>query len=278
MGACIFCLMNQTQNYEFTIVVPVFNEEDCMDALCRKLEEYLPTALCKSCVLFVNDGSTDKSLEKIQSACQSHPGFFYLSYNKNSGKSAALKAGFDACFSEYIGYIDADLQTLPEDFNTLLEYRKEYTLVAGIRMNRQDTRSKKIQSKIGNAFRRSMTHDGAIDTGCPLKVMRTDAAKKMPFFTGMHRFIQALILLQEGTAKQIRVPSYARVAGVSKYSMWNRLAGPFLDCLALRWMRKNYINYHVSNTDLVPVYPTGWTEADPNTGSGPDAEKNANQD
>ena len=176
--------MNQTQNYEFTIVVPVFNEEDCMDALCRKLEEYLPTALCKSCVLFVNDGSTDKSLEKIQSACQSHPGFFYLSYNKNSGKSAALKAGFDACFSEYIGYIDADLQTLPEDFNTLLEYRKEYTLVAGIRMNRQDTRSKKIQSKIGNAFRRSMTHDGAIDTGCPLKVMRTDAAKKMPFFTG----------------------------------------------------------------------------------------------
>ena len=117
-------------------------------------------------------------------------------------------------------------------------------------MNRQDTKSKKIQSKIGNAFRRSMTHDGAIDTGCPLKVMRTDAAKRMPFFTGMHRFIQALILMGEGTAKQIHVPSYARVAGVSKYSMWNRLVGPFIDCLAVRWMRKNYLNYHVNDTDL----------------------------
>ena len=250
MGACIFCLMNQTQNYDFTIIVPVFNEEECMDALCAKLAEYLPKALCKSCVLFVNDGSSDKSLEMIKKACQVSPDFFYLSYSKNSGKSAALKAGFDYCCSEYLGYIDADLQTLPEDFDTLLEFRKEYTLVAGIRMNRQDTKSKKIQSKIGNAFRRSMTHDGAIDTGCPLKVMRTDAAKRMPFFTGMHRFIQALILMGEGTAKQIHVPSYARVAGVSKYSMWNRLVGPFIDCLAVRWMRKNYLNYHVNDTDL----------------------------
>lgn len=245
-----FAPMNQTQNYEFTIIVPVFNEEECMDALCSKLAEYLPKALCKSCVLFVNDGSSDKSLELIKAACREHPDFFYLSYSKNSGKSAALKAGFDYCCSEYLGYIDADLQTLPEDFNTLLEFRKEYTLVAGIRMNRQDTKSKKIQSKIGNAFRRSMTHDGAIDTGCPLKVMRTDAAKRMPFFTGMHRFIQALILMGEGTAKQIHVPSYARVAGVSKYSMWNRLVGPFIDCLAVRWMRKNYLNYHVNDTDL----------------------------
>ena len=140
MGACIFCLMNQTQNYDFTIIVPVFNEEECMDALCAKLAEYLPKALCKSCVLFVNDGSSDKSLEMIKKACQVSPDFFYLSYSKNSGKSAALKAGFDYCCSEYVGYIDADLQTLPEDFNTLLQYRTQYTLVAGIRMNRLDTK------------------------------------------------------------------------------------------------------------------------------------------
>ena len=72
----------------------------------------------------------------------------------------------------------------------------------------------------------------------------------MPVKKGI-RFIQALILLQDGgTAKQIHVPSYARIAGVSKYSVWNRLVGPFLDCLALHWMRRNYINYRVNDTDL----------------------------
>ncbi|MDE6494512.1 MAG: glycosyltransferase [Bacteroidales bacterium] len=242
--------MNQTARYEFTIIVPVFNEEECMEQLGQKLAEYLPNALCKSCVLFVNDGSSDRSLEKIKALCSANPDFYYISYPRNAKKSAALKAGFDYTQSEYLGYIDADLQTLPEDFNTLLEYRDKYTLVAGIRMNRQDTKSKKLQSKIGNAFRRGITKDGAIDTGCPLKVIRTENAKRMPFFTGMHRFIQALILLQEGTAKQIHIPSYARVAGTSKYSVWNRLVGPFFDCLALAWMRRNYINYHVNDTDL----------------------------
>lgn len=243
--------MNRTADYEFTIIVPVYNEQDCIPALGEKLAEYLPQSLCKSCVLFVNDGSSDNSLALIKELCAKNPDFFYLSYPVNAKKSAALKAGFDYAQSEYLGYIDADLQTLPENFNTLLEYRKEYTLVAGIRMNRQDTWSKKIQSKIGNAFRRSITHDGAVDTGCPLKVIRTENAKRMPFFTGMHRFIQALILLQDGgTAKQIHVPSYARIAGVSKYSVWNRLVGPFLDCMALHWMRRNYINYRVNDTNV----------------------------
>ena len=243
--------MNPTANYEFTIIVPVYNEQDCLPLCGKKLAEYLSSALCKSCVLFVNDGSTDNSLAIIKELCAQNPNFFYLSYPKNAKKSAALKAGFDYTHSEYLGYIDADLQTLPQDFNTLLAERRNYTLVAGIRMNRQDTWSKKIQSKIGNAFRRAITHDGAIDTGCPLKIIRTENARKMPFFTGMHRFIQALILLQDGgTATQIRVPSYARIAGVSKYSMWNRLVGPFLDCMALHWMRRNYINYKVNDTNL----------------------------
>ena len=114
------CPMNQTRNYEFTIIVPVFNEEACMEPLVKELSDYLPQAACKTCVLFVNDGSSDSSLEKIQNACKANPDFFYLSYKRNSGKSAALKAGFDYACSRYIGYIDADLQTDPEDFDRLL--------------------------------------------------------------------------------------------------------------------------------------------------------------
>jgi hypothetical protein len=95
-----------------------------------------------------------------------------------------------------------------------------------------------------------MTHDNVQDTGCPLKVLHTDCAKKIPFFTGMHRFMPALIMLQNGTFKQIPVRHFPRVAGVSKYHLWNRLVAPFIDCFAYRWMRSRYINYSVGKNNI----------------------------
>jgi len=161
-----------------------------------------------------------------------------------------MKAGIDAADSEYLGYMDADLQTTPEDFNLLLEHIKEYEMVMGIRVNRKDSLFKNLQSKIANGFRRMMTNDGVSDTGCPLKVMRTDYAKRIPFFTGMHRFLPALIQLQNGRVKQVPVRHFPRMAGVSKYHLWNRLISPFIDCFAYRWMRKRYINYTVGDNNL----------------------------
>ena len=99
-------------------------------------------------------------------------------------------------------------------------------------------------------FRRMMTLDGVEDTGCPLKVLRTDYAKRIPFFTGMHRFLPALIQLQEGQVKQVPVRHFPRIAGKSKYNLVNRLIGPFKDCFAYRWMRKRYINYQVAENNL----------------------------
>ena len=107
-----------------------------------------------------------------------------------------------------------------------------------------------MQSKIANGFRRMMTHDQATDTGCPLKIMQTSYAKRIPFFTGMHRFLPAMIQLQQGKMKEIPVHHYPRVAGVSKYHLWNRLISPFVDCFAYRWMEKRYINYQIAKTDL----------------------------
>ena len=114
----------------------------------------------------------------------------------------------------------------------------------------KDTIFKKLQSKIANGFRRMMTHDGVQDTGCPLKVMHTDYARRVPFFTGMHRFLPALIQLQEGRVKQVPVRHFPRTAGVSKYHLWNRLVSPFMDCFAYRWMKKRYINYSVSDDNF----------------------------
>jgi dolichol-phosphate mannosyltransferase len=243
-------LVNKTGNYEFTIVVPMYNEEESIAHLTTSLAAYLPRATYRSCVLFVNDGSKDKTLELLQKACDTNPDFYYVSFATNSGLSAAIKAGIDCCFSTYVGYIDADLQTLPEDFNLLLEHITQYEMVIGIRAKRDDSWSKKIQSKIANGFRRMMTGDGITDTGCPLKVIRTEYAKRIPFFTGMHRFMPALIQLQHARVYEMPVRHLPRMAGVSKFNLWNRLIAPMVDCFAYRWMKKRYFNYTINQSKL----------------------------
>ena len=243
--------MNKTADYKLTIVVPVYNEEDNIYALEERLSKFISqSSQFPACVLFVNDGSKDKSRERIEEVCSRKNGFYFLNLAKNGGLSTAMKAGIDAAFSQFTGYIDADLQTAPEDFNLLIPHVNDYEMVMGIRANRKDSFVKGMSSKIANGFRRFMTKDGIEDTGCPLKIIRTDYAKRIPLFTGMHRFLPALIMLQNGTVKQVPVQHFPRVAGVSKYNLANRLVGPFIDCFAYRWMKKRYINYSVADNNL----------------------------
>lgn len=242
--------MNHTANYELTIVIPVYNEEDNLERVERELADFLPKALVRACVLFVNDGSKDGSLAKIKEICARQPDFYYISSADNHGLSTAVKAGIDTAESRLTGYIDADLQTNPEDFNLLLEHTADYQLVTGIRTKRKDTAFKRLQSKIANGFRRAMTGDTATDTGCPLKVMSSSYAKRLPFFDGMHRFLPALMMLEDGRFKELPVRHYPRTAGVSKYHLWNRLKGPFIDCFAYRWMKKRYIRYQIAEDNL----------------------------
>lgn len=244
--------MNNTSKYDFSIIVPIYNEEDNMDRLEQMLSAYIPTAPMKTCVLFVNDGSKDSSLDHIKAVCKRRPHFFYISSAENHGLSTAMKAGIDTVESRYVGYIDGDLQTHPDDFNLLLAEVEGHQLVSGIRANRKDSWFKRLQSKIANGFRRKMTGDTATDTGCPLKVMETSYAKQLPFFDGMHRFLPALMMLVDGKFKEIPVHHYPRTAGVSKYHLWNRLKGPFLDCFAYRWMKKRFIRYEVSENNFTP--------------------------
>jgi glycosyltransferase involved in cell wall biosynthesis len=242
---------NSTSGYELTVIVPVYDEEDNISALEEKLSSFLSQSATATCVLLVNDCSKDRSKDRIVEVCNRNEHFYYISLAKNSGLSAALKAGIDASFSKYVGYIDADLQTAPEDFNMLIPHLDDFEMVMGIRANRKDSFVKNLSSRIANGFRRFMTKDGIEDTGCPLKIIRTDYAKRMPLFTGMHRFLPALILLQNGRIKQVPVRHFARVAGKSKYNLRNRLVAPFIDCFAYRWMKKRYINYQVSENNIV---------------------------
>ncbi len=232
--------------YKLTVIVPVYNEEANIERLEKELLDYLKIASVPAKVLFVNDGSTDKSLEFLEQVCSRNSEFSFISSEKNSGLSTAIKAGFDFVNTELTGYIDADLQTTPNDFNLLLEHIEENDLVTGVRVNRKDTFVKNMSSKIANGIRRAFTQDGMDDTGCPLKIIKTCYAKNLPMFKGLHRFLPAMILLQNGKIKQIPVQHFPRIAGEAKYGLWNRLLGPLIDCFAYLWMKKKYINYTIS--------------------------------
>lgn len=237
--------------YAFTILVPLYNERENLPRLEEKLSAYrAASAMQPACVLFVDDGSTDGGSALLEELCARNEHFYFLRLSRNAGLSTALKAGFDACTSPFVGYIDADLQTDPEDFDLLLAHARDHALVTGIRTQRNDGFVKRISSRIANGWRRMMTHDGVSDTGCPLKVMQADVAKKLPMFTGMHRFLPALVQMAGGTVKQIPVRHYPRIAGKAKYHLFNRLWGPFQDCFAYRWMKRRYIDYTVDASNL----------------------------
>ena len=232
-----------------TIVVPIYNEEENIERLCKELSDFIKKSKVETQILFINDGSIDNSEKLINNQCNTNDKFRSLSFKKNSGLSAAIKAGFDYTNTSLVGYIDADLQTNPEDFNLLLNKISDYDLVTGVRTKRKDSLVKNISSFIANSIRRLFTNDNMDDTGCPLKIIKTSFAKKIPMFRGIHRFLPAMILLQGGRIHQVPVRHYPRMAGKAKFGFFNRLFGPLMDCFAYLWMKNKYINYQIKENE-----------------------------
>jgi len=100
-------------------------------------------------------------------------------------------------------------------------------------------------SKTANIVRRIFTRDGMDDTGCPLKIIHSDYARRIPMFRGLHRFLPAMILLQNGKIKQVPIRHFSRIKGKSKFGLRNRFFGPLIDCFAYLWMKKKYVNYTI---------------------------------
>ncbi len=241
----IFANSFLVMEYQLTVVVPVYNEEDNLLRVEQVFLDYFKIAAVPTQVLFVNDGSKDTSQQIIEEICLRSEGFQYISFSHNCGLSAAIKAGFDYTNTPLVGYIDSDLQTTPEDFNKLITYIGDYDLVTGHRADRKDSFVKNMSSTIANKIRRAFTNDGMDDTGCPLKIIKTDYAQRIPMFKGLHRFLPAMIMLQKGKVIQVPIRHFPRIAGTAKFGLWNRLIGPLIDCFAYLWMKSKYINYNV---------------------------------
>jgi dolichol-phosphate mannosyltransferase len=232
---------------QLTVIVPVYNEEDCLLRFREETDRFLKDTPIKTTILFVNDGSTDRSAEIIKGICASADAYAMISLKMNSGLSTAIKAGIDQCSTSLMGYIDADLQTKPDDFLNMLPYIGEFDMVNGIRQARNDAFVKKISSKIANGFRKWLLDDGIQDICCPLKIIKSEFAKKIPFFNGMHRFMPALVQQMGGSVKQVPVNHFPRYAGEAKYNLRNRLVGPFVDALAVFWMKKRHLRYQLTD-------------------------------
>ncbi len=231
---------------EISLVVPVYNEEDNLPELVGQIRSAMQRTGRPWELILVDDGSSDASLSVIRELAAAHPEVRYLAFAANCGQSAAFAAGFQEAQGGTLVTLDADLQNDPADIPAMLElYGQGHDMVIGWRAKRQDTWTKRWASKLGNAVRNYLSRENVRDTGCSLKVLRADMAKKLPMFTGMHRFLPTLMKMQGARVAEIKVNHRARLHGVSKYGIWDRARKTFFDLLAIRWMQARHVNYAI---------------------------------
>ena len=223
-----------------SVIVPVFNEEENISILQSELRAALDGLDYE--IVFVDDGSVDCTVERIETA----PNVLLIRFEKNTGQSAALYAGLQAARGANAVLIDGDLQNDPADIPRLLaEIARGADLVCGYRINRQDTLVKRLTSWIANAVRSRFTKDGVRDTGCTLKATRRECVSALVPFKGMHRFIPALLKGAGYRVVEIPVNHRPRRFGQSKYGLGNRALRATIDMFGVRWLLSRRLNYKI---------------------------------
>ena len=235
---------------KISYVIPVFNEEENLGKLHAEISRVAGSLPYPYQVLFVDDCSTDGSLEVIRDLAAAHPEVAYVAFARNAGQSAALYAGFQHASGDVVVTMDADLQNDPADLPKMLEYYGEYDMVNGWRFDRRDTLSKKIGSKIGNFVRNRLTWESIHDTGCSLKVMNAAMLKRIKVFKGLHRFLPTLMRLEGARVVEVKVGHRPRLHGVSKYTNLRRGIEGLYDVIAVRWMIKRHLRIEIGKTHV----------------------------
>jgi glycosyltransferase involved in cell wall biosynthesis len=228
---------------DLSIIIPVYNEEDNIGPLVTRITEAMSAWQGTVEILFIDDGSTDRTMELLKEAQSADARIRIAHFGKNLGQTAAMAAGFRLVRGEVVASIDADLQNDPMEIPRLAEMVKNWDVVCGVRTRRKDTLWKRISSRVGNGFRNWVTGDNIVDTGCTLKVYRRECLEGLELYKGMHRFLPTLIKMRGYRVTQVPVSHHPRLAGQTKYGTWGRLVKGFEDVWAVRWMKKNYVNY-----------------------------------
>ncbi len=204
-------------NVKYSVVIPIKNEEENIIPLIEELEPIMMALKDPWELITVDDGSTDSSLKILQQLKQDKRYLRILSFTNNFGQSSAFDAGFKIAQGQFIITLDGDRQNDPHDIPRMLEAIDDADLICGWRKDRKDPLLKKIISKFANCIRSRFCQDGMHDTGCSLKIFKTEALKKIKLYHGMHRFLPALLKIEGLKVEQLAVNHRERTGGHSKY-------------------------------------------------------------
>ncbi|MEM6465954.1 MAG: glycosyltransferase family 2 protein [Pseudomonadota bacterium] len=225
---------------DLTIIAPMKNEEGNVTALVEELEEAC-APLAPFEVILVDDGSTDQTAARIRTLQSSRPWLRLLQHPRSGGQSAAVHSGVLAARADVICTLDGDGQNPPDQVPLLVaKFLQSETgtlgLVAGQRVGRKDTASKRWASKLANKLRNWMLKDGTRDTGCGLKCFRRDAFMSLPYFNHMHRYLPALMKRDGWEIGHVDVTHRERGSGTSNYTNFGRALVGGTDLLGVVWL------------------------------------------
>ncbi len=226
-----------------SVVVPVMNEEGNVKTLLEEIVAAL-RGLTSFEAVFVDDCSTDTTRDVLKDLKAEVPELRVILHDVNCGQSAGVRSGVICARGELIATLDGDGQNNPADIpNLLAQFDREgrpenEKMVAGQRVKRQDTWSKRMASKFGNSVRGWLLRDNTRDTGCGLKLFEREAFLRLPYFDHMHRFLPALMHREGYEVSHVDVSHRERQSGTSKYTNLNRLIVSISDLRGVLWLRR----------------------------------------
>lgn len=224
-----------------TVVVPVYNERDNINALLAEIHKASFDAPISE-VIYIDDASTDGTLDVLKRSRDIYPFLRVIHHSIKSGQSAAFLTGVNAAGNNLIVFMDGDGQNNPADIRKLYEhYQKRKNphkkiMVAGQREKRSDNFLRRISSRLANRIRSAVLNDGVRDTGCSLKMITREDYLVLPFFNHMHRFLPALLKRDNVEILTVDVSHRPRMHGTSKYGFWNRFWVGITDLVGVRWL------------------------------------------
>ncbi len=223
---------------ELSVVVPMHNEAGNVARLAHEIAAVLRSKAFE--LVLVDDGSTDGTLAEALHLRADIPQLRVIRHPERLGQSAAIWSGVRAARADWVVTLDGDCQNDPHDIEALIRAREadrgDVRLVVGHRIERHDTRWRRLQSSIANGVRGWLLGDRAPDTGCGLKLFARATFLALPRFDHMHRFLPALFLREGARVVSIPVRHRPRAAGRSKYGMLERLAQGLVDLAGVLWL------------------------------------------
>lgn len=230
---------------EYSVVLPVFNEEENIEELFARTVETMERLGAGFEVVMVDDGSTDNSARIMTRLGREEPRLRVVGLGGNYGQTAAIDAGFRAALGEVIVTLDADLQNDPRDIPLLLEALKGSDMATGVRRRRRDPSLKRVSTRVANWVRNRVSGEEIADSACGFRAFRRECLSEIKLFHGMHRFLPTLFKMEGFRVVEVDVPHHPRTRGSSKYSIRNRVLRAFVDLLAVCWMKRRHLDYTV---------------------------------